>query len=98
MVAVVLAQAGLADSASAVVDRSKGDPSIDPLRDLLMLGAFAHTRMESLDEAVVLLTEFITVNPILATDLTTSEYWWWRGLQDHPGFQALAQLGGELGG
>jgi serine/threonine-protein kinase len=98
VVAAVLARAGLADSASAVVDRSRGNPSIDPTRDLLMLGAFAHTRMESYDEAVALLTEFITANPILATDLTTSEYWWWRGLQDHPGFRALAQLGGELGG
>ena len=42
LVADVLARAGLGDSARRVLERSKGDPSVDPQGDLAFLAAFAY--------------------------------------------------------
>jgi hypothetical protein len=100
IVAAILARASiqeaatpdLADSARALIDRSLGDPRIDPSRELPMIGAFAYTRMGYYDEVVERLTEVIAANPILATGLTTSDYWWWRDLMDHPGFLELGLM------
>jgi len=90
--AAVLARAGLADSARAVVRSSLGERSVDPARDTYMDGAFALTLTGDLEEAVSLLKEWVSANPNRALNLVNDDYWWWRALQGRADFQALATM------
>jgi TolB-like protein len=90
--AAVLARAGLADSARAVVRRSLAERSVDPARDTYMDGAFALTLTGDLGEAVSLLKEWVSANPNRALALVNDDYWWWRVLQGRADFQALAAM------
>ena len=90
--AAVLARAGLADSARHVLERSRGNPEIDPLRELLATQAFVRTLLEDRDEAVRLLSEYLTANPERREGFATHGHWWWRSLQDDPRFKQLAGL------
>ena len=54
-VAAVLARAGLADSAGAVAERSRGNSDLDPIKDLVYLEAFVRTLNGENDLALDLL-------------------------------------------
>jgi hypothetical protein len=92
MVAAVLARAGLADSARAVVRSSLGDRSVDPAQDTYMDGAFALVLVGDHAEAVALLREWAASNPARAYTLVTDDYWWWQDLQGRADFQALSSM------
>ncbi len=92
LVSAVLARAGLADSAQAVIERSRGDPILDPTRNLLRIGALVRTILGDQEGAITLLSEYLEVNRSAAEEIATSDYWWFRDLRDHPDFQAFAEL------
>jgi hypothetical protein len=88
-VAGVLARAGLADSARRVLLRSRGDPEIDPQRELLGYEAVVRVMLHDNDEALRLLEQYLVANPKHREGFRKNVHWWWRGLQDNPRFKAL---------
>ena len=88
-VAAVLARAGLADSARAVARRAVGTPEIDPKRDLVLRQAFVYTLLGDRAQAVKSLKLYFAVNPERRAGMAEDAGWWFRSLQDDPGFQAL---------
>ena len=95
--AAVLARAGLADSARAVVHSSLGERSVDPARDTYEDGAFVLVLTGDLEEAVSYLKEWVAANPNRAAYLVNDDYWWWRPLQGRADFQALATMASPTG-
>jgi tetratricopeptide (TPR) repeat protein len=88
-VATALGKAGLVDSAKALLVRSRGNPDVDPFRELLTLEAFIRTLLGDNDEALRLLTEYFVFNPDHRDEMSDDVFWWWRGIQDDPRYQAL---------
>ncbi len=93
IVAGVLARAGLPDSANAVWLRSRGNPEIDPARELLGLEAALRLQSGQQEEALRLVKTYLTVNPEHRTGWTWTSHWWWRDLQDNPEFRDLVGSG-----
>ncbi|MFC1660208.1 hypothetical protein ACFL3S_01915, partial [Gemmatimonadota bacterium] len=91
-VAIVLARAGMADSCRAVVQRSLGDATVDPTRDTQMYGAIAMVQLGDFEEAVGLLTEYVSANPRLGTALVNDGHWWWEEIRGRSDFQALGNV------
>ena len=89
-VAAVLAQEDLPDSARAVADRSRGDVSIDPTRDLVYVEAFVRTLLGDNEEAIDLLAEFMAASGAGPSDI---DFWWFDGLREEPRYQALLSTG-----
>lgn len=86
-VAAVLARKGMADSARAVANRSRGNAAIDPTRDLVYVEAFVRTLIGDNQEAIGLLAEFMAAVGGSPSDI---DYWWFDGLRDEPRYQVLA--------
>ena len=84
-----LARAGLADSARHVLVRAKATPSEDPERELEGYEAMVRVILGDQDEAVRLLTDYLTANPAHRKGFATRTGWWWRDLQGNPKFKAL---------
>jgi len=89
LVAAAIARAGMADSAEAVLSRSRGNPEVDPDRVLLTREALVRVLLNQKDEAIRLLSEYYTYNPHHRPSETDDINWWWRSIQDDPGFRAL---------
>jgi eukaryotic-like serine/threonine-protein kinase len=94
VVAMVLGRAGLADSARAVLLRSRVGQDVDPTGELLYIEAFARITLGEKDEAVRLLTQYLTRNPDHRDGLKKDATWWWRELEGHPGYRRLLGVGG----
>ena len=98
IVAMVIARAAqstpsLADSARHVIVRSKGDASIDKVRDLAWLGAMAYTILGDKPEAVRLLKDHLAVNPQKVASLAADPGWAFRDLASEAGFRQLVGTG-----
>lgn len=89
-VAMVLARAGLADSARRVTQRSLGDPGLDPERELAELGAIVYTILGDKDEAFKQLSLYIASNP---QQRQKTASWEFRGLENDPRFRVLLGRG-----
>jgi hypothetical protein len=90
LVAGVLANAGLADSARRVLLRSRApSPQLDPERQLPAAEAPIRVMLGDHDEAVRLIKDFLTVNPHHRRGFVNRTMWWWRDLQSNPQFKAL---------
>ncbi len=93
LAAAVLARAGLADSARAVLVRARAGADVDPQQQLPFYAAYVRTLLKDDDEAVALLRGMVAG----ATEQGTAgasewgAHWWWRGLQNRPDFQALVR-------
>jgi TolB-like protein len=92
-VAAALAQAGRADSARAVAERSRGGASIDPARDLVYVEAFVRTVLGDHDEALDLLTEYMAV--VGPSSVEVLDHWWFDGLREESRYQTLRGSGGK---
>jgi eukaryotic-like serine/threonine-protein kinase len=97
IVAVVIARAAfssgnaaLRDSAQAVIARSRGNPTVDPTRDLAQWEAIAQTMLGNKDEAFRQLSIFLATNPQQRATLGKERLWWFRDLQNDPRWSALA--------
>lgn len=90
LVAGAIARAGLADSARAVLDRSRGNPQIDPTRELLLREAFVYaTILEDEDAAIANLREYLAANPDRIEGFREHGHWWWRDLRGNEDFRRL---------
>jgi TolB-like protein/tetratricopeptide (TPR) repeat protein len=89
VVAMVLAQAELPDSALAVVSRSQAPPALDPTRELLAIEALVHLQLDDPATAVDRLRLYLTASPEHREGWQWSSHWWWRELQNNPDFRRL---------
>jgi serine/threonine-protein kinase len=90
LVAGVLANAGLADSARRVLLRARvPSPQLDPRRDLPPNEAAVRVMLGDHEEAVRLIKDYLTVNPEHGKGFANGTGWWWRDLQSYPKFKAL---------
>ena len=85
-VAAVLARAGQADSARAVLAQATADDTRRaPLTDYYE--ANVRLQLGEEDRAVGLLTSYLDAHPSDRSYLAVD--WWWERLRDHQGFQRL---------
>jgi len=87
--AAVLGRAGLKDSAHRVLERSRGDATVDPERDVLGYQAAVYTMIGDKDDALRVLGEYLVANPRHREGFRKNVHWWWRALQDDTRFKAL---------
>jgi hypothetical protein len=89
IIAMALARAGLADSARAVAASAEGNPRVDPDRELLYFGAFAHNILGDKEEAFRLLARYLASNPQQRASLAKDQSWWLRDLRNDPRYKQL---------
>jgi serine/threonine-protein kinase len=93
--AMVLARAGLGDSAREVARRARGGPDVDPNQNLTWEEVYVHVLRGDKDQAFKALKSFLAANPdrrdlLLANEGdATASNWWFRSLEDDPRFKAL---------
>ena len=74
-------------------DGSRGNPEIDPARELLGFEAVFRLQDGQEEEAMRLVTTYLTASPEHRTGWRWTSHWWWRDLQDNPQFQQLMGSG-----
>lgn len=91
LVGGAIARAGLADSASAVLERGRRPTEADPLGQLLYLEAAMRILNGEEDEAVRLLQRYTALTPgHFAQDQVL--HWWWSSLRGNPDFERMRRL------
>ena len=89
LVAGVLAQSGMQDSAATVFASGQGNSEIDPLQELVLQEAAIRSVTGDPDRAVELLRIYVAADPNASFDSGGSLHWWWRNLSGRQDFQAL---------
>ncbi len=89
--AIALARAGQSDSAKRVAARARGNPTVDPGRELAELEAIVHAKRGDLDNAFEQLSIFLAANPQRRTDLGEEGSWELRELWGDPRFVQLTR-------
>jgi eukaryotic-like serine/threonine-protein kinase len=93
IVAMVLARAGLSDSARRVAQRARGGPDVDPDQNLAYSEVYVHILRGDKDQAFEALKRYLAANPerraSLADTTQTTSPWWFRSIEDEPRFKAL---------
>ena len=89
LVAGALARASLKDSARRVLVRARATPEQDPSRELEGDEAVIRVILGDQDEAIRLISDYLTVNPGHRKGFATRTGWWWRDIQGNPKFKAL---------
>ena len=92
-VAMVLARAGLADSAHHLMERSRAGTDVDPRGVLMGYAALAYTFLGERDKAITQLERYLTGYPEHRAGFAKVNAWWWRDLQQDPRFKTLAGAG-----
>ena len=87
--AIALVQAGLPDSARAVIARSQGNESIDPGGDLIQFEMFARAQLGEKDRALSLLGKYLASHPQQRAYASRDESWWLESLHNEPRYKAL---------
>jgi hypothetical protein len=89
----VLARAGVADSARAVLLRARAGADVDPRQELPFFEAGVLAMLKDDDSAVALLRKMVAGATEQATPGASewASHWWWRGLLNRPDFQALVR-------
>ena len=88
-VAVVLARAGQADSARRVIERSKGNPEVDPTRETALLGAVAYAQLGDKVAAIEMLKVYFAANDRLRAGFANDPGWQFRSLENDPDFRRV---------
>ena len=89
LVAGALARAGMGDSARSVLVRSRGNPQIDPSRDLIIDEAVVRVILGDKKEAIDLLKQYLVANPDHRAGMATTQSWWWRDIKDDPRYRQM---------
>jgi serine/threonine-protein kinase len=93
IVAMVLARAGLGDSARQVALRARTGTDVDPNQDLAYREAYVHILRADRVHALEALKRYFAANPERRPSLadTTQVWtnWWFQSIQDDPRFKAL---------
>ncbi len=89
--AIVIARAGLRDSARSVLTSARTSAEADPKRELQGDEAIARVYLHDYDTAVRLLESYLAANPEHRKGFVTNTSLWWKDpqLQGHPRFKAL---------
>jgi len=88
---VVLARAGLRDSARHVLEQARADRGVDPAQEILSIEAFGRTVLGDRDDAIALLKRYVAANPTHAFKRGGDISWWWRDLKSDPRFAQLTE-------
>ena len=89
LVAMVLARAGLMDSARRVAERARGGPDIDPTQSLAWDEIYVRILVGDKDAALKALKSYLAVNPKVRANLAEQPNWWFRSIEDDPRYKAL---------
>ncbi|MES1258955.1 MAG: hypothetical protein ABUL71_00065, partial [Gemmatimonadota bacterium] len=89
LVAMVIAKAGLNDSAKHVLDRSRGSSEIDKPRDLLQFAAYVDILLGDKKQAINDLTGFISAMPGRKDSFASGSGWWYDDLKSLPDWKSL---------
>jgi len=89
LVAAGLARAGMADSARHVLVRSRGNPEIDPSRDLVIDEAVVRVILGDTTDALNLLKQYLVANPDHRVGMANTQSWWWRDLKNTPRYRQM---------
>jgi eukaryotic-like serine/threonine-protein kinase len=89
IVALVLARAGMPDSARSLVAHSRGDATIDATRDLTYYEALVRIQLGDRDDAFRLLSTYVAANPQMRSGIAKDETWLLRDLRSDPRFVTL---------
>jgi eukaryotic-like serine/threonine-protein kinase len=87
--AMVLARAGLLDSAQGVAHRARGGPDVDPTQTLAWEEIYVRVLLGQKDEALKALKRYLAANPETRAELADGSNWWFRDLEDDPRYKAL---------
>ncbi|HEX9895321.1 MAG TPA: serine/threonine-protein kinase [Gemmatimonadales bacterium] len=90
ILSMVLARAGLGDSAKRVAERARAPISLDPNRELVYLEAMTLGIIGDKDAAFQRLTEFAAASPQQAKNLVKEVSWMSRDLRSDPRWQQLS--------
>jgi serine/threonine-protein kinase len=89
LVAAALARANLKDSARHVLEKARGNPAIDPSRDLIIDEAVVRTILGDKAEAIRLLKAYLVANPDHRAGMAETQSWWWRELKTDPAYREM---------
>ena len=89
LVAAGLTRAGMQDSARRVLVRSRGNPEIDPSRDLIIDEAVVRVILADTTEALNLLKQYLVANPDHRVGMANTQSWWWRDLKNDPRYRQM---------
>jgi eukaryotic-like serine/threonine-protein kinase len=94
LTAMVLARAGLGDSARKVAREARGGPDVDPNQNLAWEEIYVHILRGDKDQAFTALKSYLAANPDRRDLLrnegdATASNWWFRSLEDDPRYKAL---------
>ena len=90
LVALGLLRAGVSpDSARHVVERSRGNPQIDPVGELYVYEAQFRAQVGDKDEAIHRLSQFFANNPPVRAFAKDDDSWWWEPIRDDARYKAL---------
>jgi hypothetical protein len=89
LVAAGLARAGMPDSARQVLVRSRGNPEIDPSRDLVIDEAVVRVILGDTTEALSLLKQYLVANPDHRVGMANTQSWWWRDIKNSPRYRQM---------
>ena len=85
-----IGRGGLRDSAERVIARARtNDRTIDEEQDLPGYEAVMRAQFGDKDGAIKLLREYVASHPGHSFQRGGTLNWWWRGLEQQPGFQAV---------
>ncbi len=87
MVAGVLRNAGLADSASSVLARVNHSEEVDPQRNLFVFDAGIRASTGDPEGALEVLRRWVAATPGSTLPPDGELHWWWRDLRSRPDFQ-----------
>ena len=93
MVAGVLRNAGLADSASSVLARVDHSEEVDPQRNLFVFEAGIGASTGDLEGALDVLRRWVAATPGSTLGPDGELHWWWRDLRSRPEFQQFVDRG-----
>ena len=91
IVGVVLARAGLGDSARHVLARARADRTVDPAQEIVSIEAFGWMVLGDRDRTIALLKRYVAANPGHAFKRGGDISWWWRDLKSDPRFAQLTE-------
>ena len=89
LVAMVLARAGLMDSARRVAERARGGPDIDPTQSLAWDEIYVRILVGDKDAALKALKSYLAANPKVRANLAEQPNWWFRSIEDDPRYKVL---------
>jgi hypothetical protein len=90
--AIALVQAGIPDSARAVITRSQASEAVDPGGDLIQFEMFARAQLGEKDRALSLFGRYLASHPQQRAFAKNDESWWLESLRDEPRYKALLGL------